>query len=184
MAQYASLMPEYAWIYLNAPQYAWKQLNIAECPWICLNKLMTMPAFSICLIILDIWQGFQHVAVIKYSRVLNVLQYGYNTIIVANNVIILEFLPAWFVHPFALQPTILSFLNKSSDRRLTKANKVLIDFFNELLGVFLKSHSHLPKIFFIIYFNGSSTKMMKNAFYFILKAFFVLKIFKFLSWLD
>ena len=184
MAQYVSLMPEYAWICLNVPQCAWKRLNIGECPWICLNKLMAMSAFSICLIILDIWQGFQHVAVIKYSRVLNVLQYGYNTIIVANNVIILEFLPAWFVHPFALQPTILSFLNKSSDRRLTKANKVLIDFFNELLGVFLKSHSHLPKNFFIIYFNGSSTKMMKNAFYFILKAFFVLKIFKFLSWLD
>ena len=29
----------------------------------------------------------------------------------------------------------------------------------------------------------SSLKMMKNAFYFILKALFVLKIFKFLSWL-
>ena len=28
---------------------------------------------------------------------------------------------------------------------------------------------------------GSSLKMMKNAFYFTLKAFFVLKIFKFLS---
>ena len=34
-----------------------------------------------------------------------------------------------------------------------------------------------------ICFNDSSLKMMKNAFYFILKALSVLKIFKFLSWL-
>ena len=32
-------------------------------------------------------------------------------------------------------------------------------------------------------FNDSPSKLMKNAFYFILKALFVLKIFKFLSWL-
>ena len=46
----------------------------------------------------------------------------------------------------------------------------------------LKSNSYLPKknIFFIC-FNDSPSKMMKNAFYFILKALFVLKIFKFLS---
>ena len=37
------------------------------------------------------------------------------------------------------------------------------------------------KIFFIC-FNDSPWKMMKNAFYFILKALFVLKVFKFLSW--
>ena len=34
-----------------------------------------------------------------------------------------------------------------------------------------------------ICFNDSPSKMMKNAFYFILKALFVLKIFKLLSWL-
>ena len=34
-----------------------------------------------------------------------------------------------------------------------------------------------------ISFNESSSKKMKNVFYFILKAFFVLKIFKLLSWL-
>ena len=34
-----------------------------------------------------------------------------------------------------------------------------------------------------IWFNDSHLKMMKNNFYFILKAFFVLKIFTFLSWL-
>ena len=32
-------------------------------------------------------------------------------------------------------------------------------------------------------FNGSPLKLMKNAFYFILKDIFVLKIFKVLSWL-
>ena len=47
----------------------------------------------------------------------------------------------------------------------------------------LKSDSHLPKKIYFICFNVSSPKMMKNAFYFILKARFVLKIFKFLSWL-
>ena len=48
---------------------------------------------------------------------------------------------------------------------------------------FLKSGSHLPRKFFIICFNDSPSKMMKNAFYFVLKALFVLKIFKFLFWL-
>ena len=33
---------------------------------------------------------------------------------------------------------------------------------------------------FFIYFNDSPSKMMKNPFYFILKALFVLKIFEFL----
>ena len=45
----------------------------------------------------------------------------------------------------------------------------------------LKSDSHLPKIRFILCFNDSPSEMMKNAFYFILKAFFILKTFKFLS---
>ena len=44
----------------------------------------------------------------------------------------------------------------------------------------LKSDSHLQECFFIC-FNHSPSKMMKNVFYFILKALFVLKIFKFLS---
>ena len=43
----------------------------------------------------------------------------------------------------------------------------------------LKSGSHLPKKKKFI--NDSPSKMMKNDFYFILKALFVLKIFKFLS---
>ena len=50
--------------------------------------------------------------------------------------------------------------------------------FCQLTG--LKSDSHLPKkIFYLLQCDGPS-KMMKNA-YFILKALFVLKIFKFLS---
>ena len=46
---------------------------------------------------------------------------------------------------------------------------------------FLNSDSRLPKRFFFICFNESLLKMMKNALYFILKALFVLKIFKFFS---
>ena len=46
------------------------------------------------------------------------------------------------------------------------------------LATKLKSDFHRPKILF--YLLQSSLKMMKNAFYFILKAVFVLKIFKFL----
>ena len=45
----------------------------------------------------------------------------------------------------------------------------------------LKSDSYLPKMFIIICFKDSQSKMMKNAFNFILKAIFVLKIFEFLS---
>ena len=44
----------------------------------------------------------------------------------------------------------------------------------------LKSDFHFPKKFFIC-FNGSPSIMMENAFYFIVKALFVLKIFTFLS---
>ena len=40
----------------------------------------------------------------------------------------------------------------------------------------LKSGSHLPKNFFTC-FNDSSSKVINNAFYFILNALFVLKIF-------
>ena len=46
----------------------------------------------------------------------------------------------------------------------------------------LKSDSHLPNKIIIIYFNESPLKMMKNAFYFILKIELSFKIFKFLSW--
>ena len=69
-----------------------------------------MPVFSIYLIILDIWQGFEYDSGIKYARVPNILEYSYNSIIiVVTNVIILEFLSTWFLHPAAPQLTILSF---------------------------------------------------------------------------
>ena len=48
---------------------------------------------------------------------------------------------------------------------------------------FIKVGLSPSKNFFLICFNDSPSKMMKNAFYFILKALFVLKIFKFLSWI-
>ena len=47
----------------------------------------------------------------------------------------------------------------------------------------LKVGLSLPKKLFFICFNDSPSKMMKNA-YFFLKALFVFKIFKFLSWLS
>ena len=50
-------------------------------------------------------------------------------------------------------------------------------------NIYLKSDSHLPKKVCMICFIKSPLKLMKNAFYFISKALFVLKIFKFLSWL-
>ena len=47
-------------------------------------------------------------------------------------------------------------------------------------GWLLKSDSHLPKKF-VYLLSESPLKFMKNAFYLILKALFVLKVFKFLS---
>ena len=57
---------------------------------------------------------------------------------------------------------------------------------NSASSIDLRSGSDLPKknYFFLISFNDSPSKMMKNVFYFILKALFALKIFKFLSWLS
>ena len=46
--------------------------------------------------------------------------------------------------------------------------------------ILLKLGSDIPKNF--VFFNDSPSKMMKNAFYFIVKSIFVLKVFKFLSW--
>ena len=47
----------------------------------------------------------------------------------------------------------------------------------------LKTDSHHPNKIMFICFNESPLKIMKTAFYFILKALFVLKIFFFWSWL-
>ena len=53
-------------------------------------------------------------------------------------------------------------------------------FFHTENNIKLKVGFSPSKKNFFICFNDSSSKMMKNAFYFILKAPFVLKIFKFL----
>ena len=85
---YASIIPEYASINLNAPQYAWKWLNIADCLWICLEMpeytVLLMPGFSIC-------------RDIVYNDI----------IIIVTNVIILEFLSTRFVPPGDLLPFYL-----------------------------------------------------------------------------
>ena len=47
----------------------------------------------------------------------------------------------------------------------------------------LKSDTHLPMKEFFICFNDSPSNMMKNRFYFILKAPFDLKVFKLLYWI-
>ena len=52
----------------------------------------------------------------------------------------------------------------------------------ENISIF-KSNSHLPKKISFIFFNESLLKIMKNSFYFTLKALFVPRIFKFLSWI-
>ena len=113
MGQCTSIMPEYASIYLNVPECPWAWLNIGECPWIRLNMfeytVLIMPGFSIWLIIVDIWKGFEYTPDIKCARALNMPRYSYNKIIIVTNVIILEFLAAWFVHPGAPQLTNLSF---------------------------------------------------------------------------
>ena len=71
--------------------------------------------------------------------------------------------------------------NDSSDE--AKANEVRVRFLKSSFEdrLHLKSDSHLSKKICIICLIESPLKVMKNAFYFILKALFVLKIFKFLS---
>ena len=113
-------MYEYASICLNAPQYARTCLNITG-PYTCMKMpeltVPIMPEFSICLIIIDLWQGFEYASDIKYT-ILNVI------IIVTD--VILEFLYARFVQ--LTQLTFLSFFNISCNINKTKANKLLINF--------------------------------------------------------
>ena len=68
---------------------------------------------------------------------------------------------------FKISGRFLIFLN---DRKVRK------------LKAWSEADSHLPKIICLICFIETPLKMMKNAFYFILKALFVLKILKLLSW--
>ena len=46
-----------------------------------------------------------------------------------------------------------------------------------------KSDSHLPNKIMFMCFDEGPLKMMKNTFYFVLKALVILKIFKFMYWL-
>ena len=54
--------------------------------------------------------GFEYASGIKYARVLNMLRYSYNIIVVVTNIIILEFWSARFAHPGAPQPFYLFLL--------------------------------------------------------------------------
>ena len=78
-------------------------------------NVLTMPGVWTYLIILDIWKDFECASYIKWARVMNMPRYSYYNIIAifVTNVIILEFPPAWFVHPGAPQLTILSLFNTS-----------------------------------------------------------------------
>ena len=59
---------------------------------------VTMPVFSIWLIILDIWRGFEYASAIKNAEVLNMLRYSYNNIIIVINTVILELSSVRFLH--------------------------------------------------------------------------------------
>ena len=59
---------------------------------------------------------------------------------------------------------------------LHKKHGYLVTFTEEILKVGLSPSKRI----YVIYFIDSPLKLMKNTFYFILKALFVLKIFKFL----
>ena len=93
-------MPEYVLMYLNMPEHYWILLDVPEYGFQGSH-----------LIIFDIWHEFEHASGIKYARVLKMLQYNYNNIILIAviNVIILEFLSARFVHSGTPQCAILSF---------------------------------------------------------------------------
>ena len=72
-------------------------------------------------------------------------------------------------------------VNKSAQLR-QRYHKTLSNILLQVSNHASKSGSHFPKKCFIC-LNDSPSKMMKNVFYFNLKALFVLKIFKLLSWL-
>ena len=112
MAQYASIMTEYALMSLDMSEYV---LNVPEYAWINCSVL-TMTGVSLCLTMLDIWQDFEYAPGIKYARVLNMPWYSYNNIIVTN-VIILELLSTWFVHPGPQQLTILPFFEHELEHK-------------------------------------------------------------------
>ena len=76
-----------------------------------------------------------------------------------------------FIHFF-----LISFFGANSCTSLGRMKLLYLHLFP------LKTDSHLAKKICIICFTESLLRMMENAFHFISKALFVLKIFKFLSW--
>ena len=80
-----------------------------------------------------------------------------------------------YLYIIAFTEKMLDGIKKGLQRKIPTRKNKIIKVNN------LKSHSHLPKKIDGICFIGSPLKMMKSAFHFILKAYFVLKIFKFLS---
>ena len=117
MSEYASVCLSNAWIWLsilrcpsicpNMTEYCWVSVNMPQNNSV--KTVLTMPGLSVCLIIRDIWQGFEYTSYIKYARVLNMLQYSYNNFIIIVTVILLEYFSARFVHPGTLQLTHISF---------------------------------------------------------------------------
>ena len=77
------------------------------------KTVLTMTGFSVCLIILDIWQGFEYASAIEYARIHNMMRYSYNNIVTVTKVIILGVSSARFVHTGAPHLTMLSFFNTS-----------------------------------------------------------------------
>ena len=66
---------------------------------------------------------------------------------------------------------------------LKSINMSLLNWFFRVAGFnYLKLGSHLPKIMLFASLNFFKNKIIKNAFYIILKALFILEIFKSLSW--
>ena len=105
MAQYASIMSEYALMFLIMPENGWMLLDVTKYAWKCLNKLFWLcqgSQYTLSSQIFDIYASG-----IKYARVLNIWWYSYNNIVSIGTNVILEFLPGWFLHPGALQLTIL-----------------------------------------------------------------------------
>ena len=78
---------------------------------------------------------------------------------------------------YAMSYKVETIEKKDSIKQLQATKSSIKDLFSDLL----KSDSHISKKFLFICFNESPLKIMKNAFYSILKALFILKIFKFLS---
>ena len=70
---------------------------------------------------------------------------------------------------------------KSNESQNGKMRRIILALIFTL--ILIKVGLSPSKKVYFIYFNESPLKMMKNAFYFMLKALFVLKILKHLSWL-